>query len=94
MTTDTDRMEALVHSAMAQADRTRRWIIVALVFVGLIEGCGIIGFALLADWSDRLHILLGLCTLMIYATLGLGMVALGAYVRECSLRVISAAAPN
>ena len=54
------------------------------------EGAGVAGFVWLADFTDRLHLLLGVASLLIYWTVSLLVIALGAYVRWWGLRLTKA----
>ena len=75
---------------MDQVERSERDVTVAIVFVAIAELAGLIGFLLLMDFGERLHWLLLVMSFLIYGTLTLGLVALGAFVRHLTLRVIKA----
>ena len=64
-----------------------------ICFAAIVEGGSLAGFVLLADWSDPLHQLLAVMSLLIYGTLGLCMMALLFQVRYWMLRVVKAALP-
>ena len=76
--------------ALQRIDRARaivwRWV----VGIAAVEGVLLIAFALLADFTNRTHLLLFLSSILIYGTIGLSIAALASYVRLCSLRVVSA----
>jgi len=79
MTTETHTLDALRSNALdriARADRSRRF---ALVAASLIEGAFLLAFVLLADFGNRIHLLLFLSALALYWMLGLGLLALGAH---------------
>lgn len=63
-----------------------------LMFVGaaLIEVIFFAAFLLLADFSDRLHLLLLISSITVYTILGFGLIALGLHVNRNALRIISA----
>ena len=63
-----------------------------LMFVGaaLIEVIFFAAFLLLADFSDRLHLLLLVSSITVYTILGFGLIALGLHVNRNALRIINA----
>ena len=63
-----------------------------LAFAGgaLVELLFLIAFVLLADFSNRVHLLLLLTTMTIYAILIFGLIALGLHVNRSTLRVLKA----
>lgn len=63
-----------------------------LMFVGaaVIEAFFLGAFLLLANFSDRLHLLLLISSITIYTILGFGLIALGLHVNRNALRIISA----
>lgn len=89
MTFGTD-LDELRHNALERIDRSERafrgWVIAA----GVVEAAGLIAFILLADFSDRTHLLLLVAALLIYGTLAMGIIALGAFIRVGLLRVVKA----
>jgi hypothetical protein len=53
------------------------------VFAGaLVELAFLVAFLMLADFSQRLHVLLLLATVAAYTIVVIGLVALGAYLRR------------
>ena len=55
-----------------------------------VEVLFLLGFLLLADLSNRMHLLLLIATMTIYTIVGLGLIALGLYLKECTGRIIKA----
>jgi len=76
-------------AALHRIDRARGTVLLWIVVVALLEAALLITFALLADFTNRTHVLLLIASVLIYGTVGLSVVALGAYVKLCSLRVLS-----
>ena len=76
--------------ALHRIDRSRRTVTAWIAGAGTLEGILLVAFILLADFGNRTHLLLLIAALLVYGTLALGLLALGAYVRTCSLRVIDA----
>jgi hypothetical protein len=48
------------------------------------------GFLLLADFSDRLHVLLLLCTVAVYSIVCFGLFALGSHIKLNTNRILKA----
>ena len=86
-TLDEIRREAVERAAAAERNYK-------LAFWGaiLLETIFFVAFLLLADLKNRNHILLLLCSVGIYGILALALVALGAHVSRCTLRVLKAIA--
>ena len=63
-----------------------------LSFVGaaLVEAAFIAMFLLLADFSDRLHLLLLITAIAVYTVIAFGLIALGLHVNRNTLRVLNA----
>lgn len=70
---DTLRSGAL--DRMERADRLRRG---AFIAAALVEGAFLAAFVLLADFGNRLHLLLFLSAVALYWMIALGLVVLGA----------------
>ena len=77
-------------SALVRINRSERNFKLAFIAAGIVESMFIIGFLLLADLSNRLHLLLLLATVSSYSIIVLGLVALGAYINRSVLRVLKA----
>lgn len=63
-----------------------------LMFVGAaaIEAVFLAAFLLLADFSNRLHLLLLISSMTVYTIIGFGLIALGLHVNRTALRIINA----
>lgn len=83
---DTGQLRA---NALRQMDSTRRNFWLAFWGAMLFEGLFLIGIIRFADFRDPLHLLILSCTGIIYMPLLLGLVALGAYMDRCTLRVLA-----
>ena len=75
---------------LRRMERSRQAYLCWIILAGLVEGGSLLAFVLLADWSDPLHQLLAVMSLLIYGTLGLSLMSLFFYVRYWMLRVIKA----
>lgn len=83
MTTDTART-----SALDRIDRTERNFKLAFVLGFLVELGFLVSFFLMADLSNRNHLLLLLSAVAIYTIIVLGLFALGAVVRKNTLLIL------
>lgn len=76
--------------ALDRIDRTERRYKLAFAGAVGIEALMLPAYLLLADLSNRTHVLLLLATVATYTILALGLVALGAHVNQNTLRVLRA----
>lgn len=77
-------------SALNRIERSARHYRLAFVGALMLETLFIIGFFLLADLHNRLHVLLLLSAVATYSIIGLGLFALGAHVSRNTLLVLKA----
>jgi hypothetical protein len=85
-----ENLESMRRAALDRIDRSERntrWLVLAAA--GL-ECLFLAGFLLLANFSDRLHVLLLLCTIAIYSIVGIGLLALGSYLKLNTNRILKA----
>jgi hypothetical protein len=75
-------------AALARIDRSERNFKLAFFAAGLVETAFIAGFLMLADFSNRLHLLLLISTVSCYSIVGLGLFALGAHINRGIARVL------
>ena len=71
-------------------ERNERNYKLAFVGAAFIEALFITAFLLLADFSNRVHVLLLITTITIYTILAFGLLALGLHVNRNTLRVLNA----
>jgi hypothetical protein len=87
---ETPDLSAVRAGALDRIDRAeRRYKLAFLAGVGL-EALFLAGFLLLADLSNRLHVLLLVSTVATYTIVVVGLVALGAIVNRNTLRIVEA----
>ena len=86
-TVDLDGVRA---AALARIDRSERNFKLAFFGAFIVESLFIVGFFLLADLSNRLHLLLLISTVSSYTIVVLGLVALGAHVNRGVARLLKA----
>jgi hypothetical protein len=77
-------------SALARIERSERNFKLAFFAAAAIETLFIISFVLLADLSNRVHLLILISTVSSYSIIVLGLVALGAHINRSVLRVLKA----
>jgi hypothetical protein len=77
-------------AALARIDRSERNFKIAFFAAALIEGAFIVSFLLLADFSNRMHVLLLISTVSSYSIVGFGLIALGAHFNRGIARVLKA----
>ena len=77
-------------AALARIDRSERNFKLAFIGAGLVETAFIVGFLLLADFSNRIHVLLLISTVSCYSIVVLGLFALGAHINRSIARVLKA----
>ena len=82
--------DKLRKSALDSVDVAEKRVKHALVAAAVIEGVLLATFFFLMDFGNRLHWLILVGALLVYATLGVGMLTLGAHVQACTLRILKA----
>ncbi len=85
-----NNINAVRKTALDRIDRSERHYKVTFFGAALIEVFFFAGFILLADFSNRTHVLLLITTVAIYSILALGLVALGVHINRNTLRVLNA----
>ena len=83
-------LDAVRGAALARIDRSERNFKIAFLAAAITEGAFILSFFLLADFSNRLHVLLLISTVSCYSIIVLGLVAVGAYINRGIARVLKA----
>ena len=84
---DLDQVRA---AALARIDRSARNFKLAFFAAAILEMAFIVSFLLLANFSDRLHLLLLISTVGCYSIILLGLVALGEHFNRGVARVLKA----
>ncbi len=83
---DLDQIRA---NALAKIDRAAMWFRLSLWGALLFEGLFTIGIVYFADFRNQLHLLIICCTGVIYMPVILGLLALGAHINRCTLRILA-----
>jgi hypothetical protein len=77
-------------AALARIDRSERNFKLAFFASAIVESAFIVTFFLLADLSNRMHLLLLISTVSSYSIVVLGLVALGAHINRGIARLLKA----
>ena len=85
-----ENINGVRQTALDRIDRSERQYKLTFLVAAIIEGLFLASFVLLADFSNRLHLLLFVATIAIYSILALGLIALGVHVNRSTLRVLNA----
>jgi hypothetical protein len=76
-------------NALRQIDQAQRVFKLAIFGMAFFEAVCLLGFVLNANFKDKLHLLLFFGVGVVYMPLCMGLLALGAYVNRCTLRVLA-----
>lgn len=87
MTTNLDQIRA---TTLKQIETTERNYKLAYLGAAAIELVFFAGFILLADFSNRVHLLLFISVIALYTIVAAGLFVLGAHINRNTLRIIQA----
>ena len=85
-----DKINEIRHNTLSLIERNERNYKYVFVGAALIEVLFFAAFLLLADFSNRVHLLLLITTITIYTITAFGLIALGLHVNRNTLRVLNA----
>ncbi len=85
-TADLDRVRTNALKIIDAAERSFKLSLFGALFFEALFTAGILYFV---DWRDPLQMLIVCCTGIIYMPVVLGLVALGAHMNRCTLRVLA-----
>jgi len=77
-------------AALERIERSERNYRLAFYGAVILEALFLAAFLLLADFRDRVHLLLLVSTVAVYTIIALGLLALGAHVSSNTLRLLKA----
>ena len=77
-------------NALKQIEKTEGYYRLAFIGAALIEVAFFASFLLLADFTNRVHLLLFIAAIAIYTIVAVGLIALGMHISRNTLRVIRA----
>lgn len=81
-------------TALGRIDSIRKFASGLVVVIAIVEAALLIKLLTMVDFADHLQVMLLVMTGLIYGTLGLGLVALGAYIRFWILQAVKALASD
>lgn len=83
-------LDAMRANTLRRVDRARSnfWVLFGLT--GLCELVLLVALLYHVDWGNDLHRVILLATFLVYWTLGLAVIALGAYTRWWALKIVQA----
>ncbi len=87
MTTDVESIRA---NTLKQIEKTESYYRLAFIAAAILEAAFLVGFLLLADLSNRIHVLIFISTIAVYGIMAIGLIALGVHVNRNTLRIIRA----
>ncbi len=85
-----EKINEIRFNTLNQIERNERNYKFSFVGAALVEMVFIIAFLLLADFSNRVHVLLFIASFSVYTILIFGLIALGLHVNRNTLRVLNA----
>ena len=77
-------------NTLSRIERNERYYKLMFVGAAIVEAGFLASFLLLADFSNRVHLLLLIAGVAIYTILGFGLLALGLHVNQNTLRILNA----
>jgi len=77
-------------AALARIDRSERNFKLTFFAAFIVESLFVVSFFLLADLSNRMHLLLLISTISCYTIIVLGLVALGVHINRGVARLLKA----
>jgi hypothetical protein len=83
-------LDEVRRAALDRIERSERAFKMLIALGGILEGGFLLAYVLLADWTNRVHLLIGLAAIGVYTILVVGLFVLGAHVSRCSARVLQA----
>lgn len=86
----TERTSNPTGDALDRIDRAERHYKQAFLAAVIVEAVMLPVYLLLADFSNRTHVLLLVAMVATYTIVGIGLVALGAHVNRNTLRILRA----
>lgn len=84
------KIDEIRNSTLKQIEKTEGNYKLAIIGAAVMEVAFLAAFLLLADFSNRIHILLLVIAVAIYTIVGSGLFALGMHVNRNTLRVLRA----
>jgi uncharacterized membrane protein len=83
-------LDEIRRQALDRVDQAQRRFRYAVGAVAAVEGLLLLAVLILIDFSDRLQLLVFLCSILVYATVLVALFALGAYIVTVEARILRA----
>ena len=83
-------LDTIRESTLVRIERNERNYKLMFASVAAVEFVFLAAFLLLADFSNRVHLLLLISSISVYTIVGFGLLALGLHVNQNALRIINA----
>lgn len=80
--------EAARRTALDQVDRNRRTAWYCMIGAGVFEAVTLVAALVVADFSNKTHLLIFLCACMVYCPLIFGLLSIKAALRESTGRLL------
>lgn len=87
---ESNKLDEVRVAALQRINRSERNFKLAFIGAGVVESLFVVSFLMLADLSNRMHLLLLISTVSCYSIVVLGLFALGAHINRGVLRVLTA----
>jgi hypothetical protein len=85
-----EKINEIRFNTLNQIERNERNYKFSFVGAAFVELLFLVAFLMLADFSNRIHVLLLIMTIVIYTIMAFGLLALGLHVNRNTLRVLNA----
>jgi hypothetical protein len=85
-----EKINEIRSNTLNQIERNERNYKFSFVGAAFVELLFFVAFLLLADFTNRVHVLLLIMTIVIYTIMAFGLLALGLHVNRNTLRVLNA----
>jgi len=87
---EVNNIDGIRGTTLDRIDRSERNYKAVFFGAAIVEAFFLTSFLLLADFSNRTHLLLLIAAVAVYTILALGLVALGSYINRHTLRIMKA----
>lgn len=77
-------------NTLSRIERNERYHRLMIIGAAIVEAGFLAAFLLLADFSNRVHLLLLIASMAVYMILAFGLLALGLHVNQNTLRILNA----
>ena len=90
MMSDSQRSEEIRRRVLDRMERSETLIKLAIIAAALVEALCLVLLIVLVDFKNPDHLVVLVAAVLVYVTLGLGLVALGGHVTRSTLRILKA----